>query len=161
MLVIGQIKPNKYSFGHTKTDIAVYFAENIKEKKKKIDGKQVISYEYDRYETSIKYRPDYEKYIRDNYEMLLERAKEEEKINLSKEIREKRNKLLAESDCYMALDRLNLEVPDGNTFAIWKPFLKSLSDVLTNDWAKYRQALRDLPNQEGSPYDVKFPEKPK
>jgi hypothetical protein len=160
MLVTGKIKPNRYSCGHTKLDVTVYFAENIKEKKKKVNGEQVVSYEYDRYETSIRYRPDYKKYIEDNYNILLERAKEEDRIALSKELREKRNKLLAESDCHMALDRLKLEVPDGNTFAIWKPFLKSLGDALTGDWAKYRQALRDLPNQEGFPYTVEFPKKP-
>lgn len=160
MLVTGKIKPNRYSCGHTKTDVAIYFAENIKEKKKKVNGEYIISYEYDKYETSIKYRPDYKKYIEDNYKILLERAKEEDRITLSKELREKRNKLLAESDSYMALDRLNLEVPDGNTFAAWKPFLISLGNVLSSDLAKYRQELRDLPSQEGFPYKVEFPKKP-
>lgn len=27
-------------------------------------------------------------------------------------------------------------------------------------WAKYRQALRDLPNQNEDPYKLKFPKKP-
>ncbi len=160
MLVTGKIKPNKYDIVHTKTDIEIYFAENIKENKENINGKEIITYDYDKYKTNILFRSDYKNFIEENQEMLLERAKQEEKIKLSKKLREKRNQLLAESDCEMALDRLNVEIPDGNTFASWKPFFKALSEKLTGDWAKYRQALRDLPSQEGFPYNVKFPEKP-
>jgi len=160
MLVTGKIKPNKYDIVHTMTNIEIYFAENIKENKENINGKEIITYNYDRYETSILYRSDYEKFIKQNQEMLLEKAKQEEKKKLERKIREKRNQLLAESDCEMTLDRMGLEVPDGTTFAAWKPFLKALGDRLTGDWAKYRQALRDLPSQEGFPYKVQFPKKP-
>lgn len=160
MKFTGKIKPNKFSIEYTKTCIIVYLFDNIKENKEKVKGKDIVTYDYDRYETSISYRVNFEKYIEKNFNILLERAKEEEKINLAKKIREKRNQLLAGSDCYMVLDRLNLEVPDGNTFAAWKPFLNALGNALNSDWAKYRQALRDLPNQEGFPYKVDFPEKP-
>lgn len=160
MLVTGKIKPNKCDIFHTKTDIEIYFAENIKENKENINGKEIITYDYDKYKTNILFRSDYKNFIEENQDMLLERAKQEEKIELSKKLREKRNQLLAESDCEMALDRLNIEIPDGNTFASWKPFFKALSEKLTGDWAKYRQALRDLPSQEGFPYNVRFPEKP-
>lgn len=71
-----------------------------------------------------------------------------------------RNKLLEESDKEMSLDRLGLTVPSGSTFTVWLSFLRSLGDVLSNSWAVYRQALRDLPQQEGFPFDVTFPEKP-
>ena len=160
MLVTGKIYPNKYDIVHTKTNIEIYFSENIKENREIINDKLVVSYNYDRYKTSILYRPDYKKFIEENKEALLERAKEEEYKELSKKIREKRNNLLIESDSEMILDRMNLEVPDGNTFASWKPFFKTLGEKLTGDWAKYRQALRDLPLQKGFPYKVKFPEKP-
>ena len=160
MKFTGKIKPNKFSIEHTKTCIIVYLFDNLKETKEKVKGKDIVTYDYDRYETSISYRVNFEKYIEKNFNILLERAKEEEKINLAKKIREKRNQLLAESDCYMAFDRLNLEVPDGNTFTAWKPFLNALGNALNSDWAKYRQALRDLPNQEGFPYNVEFPKKP-
>lgn len=160
MLVTRKIKPNKYDIVHNMTNIEIYFAENIKENKENINGKEIITYDYDRYKTSILFRSDYKNFIEKNQEILLEKAKQEEKIELSKKLREKRNKLLAESDCEMALDRLNVEIPNGNTFTSWKPFFKALNDKLTGDWAKYRQALRDLPSQEGFPYNVKFPEKP-
>ena len=160
MLITSHIRPEKCSYCHTMTDIKITFADNIKENIENINGKLNVTYDYEKYETSILYRSDYEKYIEQNQEMLLEKAKQEDKKNLEKKIREKRNQLLAESDCEMVLDRMNLVVPDGTTFAAWKPFLKSLGDRLNGDWAKYRQALRDLPSQEGFPYNVQFPEKP-
>jgi hypothetical protein len=142
------------------TDIKIIFADNIKENIENINGKLKVTYDYEKYETSILYRSDYEKYIEQNQEMLLEKAKQEDKKNLEKKIREKRNQLLAKSDCEMVLDRMNLEVPAGTTFTAWKPFLKSLGDRLNGDCAKHRQALRDIPAQEGFPYNVQFPEEP-
>lgn len=74
--------------------------------------------------------------------------------------REIRDQLLKDSDASMALDRLGLSVPSGSTFAAWLSFLKGLGDVLTGNIARYRQALRDLPQQPGFPYDIDWPEKP-
>lgn len=59
----------------------------------------------------------------------------------SKRVRALRNQLLAESDCYMVPDR-----PE--------------SKAVINEWKVYREALRDLPEQEGFPFDVVFPQKP-
>lgn len=160
MLITSHICPEKCFYYPTMADIKIIFADNIKENIENINGKLKVAYDYEKYETSILYRSDFEKYIEQNQEMLLEKAKQEDKKNLEKKIREKRNQLLAESDCEMVLDRMNLKVPDGNTFTAWKPFLKSLGDKLNGEWAKYRQALRDLPSQEGFPYNVQFPEKP-
>lgn len=56
----------------------------------------------------------------------------------AQEIRAKRDKLLAESDKEVMPDRTsNYEA-----------------------WAEYRQALRDISEQEGFPFDTVFPEKP-
>ena len=59
-------------------------------------------------------------------------------LNKQEEEREKRNELLKESD--------------------WS----QLSDTPTNTaaWAVYRQALRDLPSQEGFPYNITWPTQP-
>lgn len=84
----------------------------------------------------------------------------EDAENAAKFARKIRNRLLEESDCIMAFDRLGLTVPSGSTFTVWLSFLRSLGDVLTGSWATYRQALRDLPQQEGFPFNVTFPEKP-
>ena len=71
-----------------------------------------------------------------------------------------RNELLKQSDAELTLDRMGLEVPTGTSFTAWLGFFKKLGSALTGDWAKYRQALRDLPEQEGFPLNVEFPSKP-
>jgi len=53
------------------------------------------------------------------------------------EIRQKRNQLLAETD-WMALK----------------------DTIMTVDWLQYRQALRDITNQDGYPDDIIWPTKP-
>lgn len=81
-----------------------------------------------------------------------------ETAKASAEVRKKRDELLAKSDEYMCLDRLGLTVPSGSTFTAWLSFLKGLGNILNGSIAKYRQALRDIPEQDGFPFDVKFPE---
>ena len=73
---------------------------------------------------------------------------------LAEKVREKRNKLLQESDAYMCLDRLNLDTSSAIKF------LASLKNIFQNNYATYRQALRDITDQPGFPYEVEFPDKP-
>lgn len=63
-----------------------------------------------------------------------ERRKEE----MARQIRTKRNDLLADTDWTQVAD----------------------APVDQAAWATYRQALRDVPEQEGFPVDVVWPEKP-
>ncbi len=91
------------------------------------------------------------------YENACENENAEEAASLARKIR---NKLLDESDKEMSLDRLGLEAPSGTTFSAWLGFLKELGEMLTNSWAQYRKALRDLPEQEGFPFNIEFPIKP-
>lgn len=65
-----------------------------------------------------------------------------------------RNRLLELSDKEMSLDRLGLDT--SSTFA----FITSLGNIFSGGWAVYRQALRDLPQQEGFPFDVVWPGSP-
>lgn len=74
--------------------------------------------------------------------------------------RKLRDRLLAESDSEMSIDRLGLTAPSGSTFTAWLSFLRKLGAVLTGSWANYRKALRDLPEQEGFPFNITFPERP-
>lgn len=60
----------------------------------------------------------------------------------AKAVRAKRNQLLAESDKEVLPDRLNK------------------NSALFKAWSDYREALREIPEQEGFPFDVIFPEKP-
>ena len=72
-----------------------------------------------------------------------------------------RNRMLEESDKEMVLDRMGLSMPSENTFTSWLSFLKGLAEIVCNDWGKYRQALRDLPAQEGFPFKIVWPKSPK
>lgn len=75
-------------------------------------------------------------------------------------VRKIRDKLLNETDSRVALDRFNISVPSGTSFTAWLSLLKSLGEIITGAWAIYRQALRDLPEQEGFPFNVTFPAPP-
>lgn len=93
-------------------------------------------------------------------EVWLSKAKELCTAEAAAEVRAKRNELLASTDSQVAIDRLGLEVPEGNTFTVWLSFLSNLGKALVGSWAVYRQKLRDIPAQPGFPFDVKWPEKP-
>lgn len=72
-------------------------------------------------------------------------------------VRAQRDRLLAETDREMCLDRLGLEVPEGISFSEWLSFFRKLGAAVIGDMARYRQELRDIPKQEGFPYSVVFP----
>lgn len=79
----------------------------------------------------------YEKAVADNDE---ERAAE-----MARKIR---NRMLDKSDAQMSLDRIGLDTSSTTSF------LTSLKKIFDNSWAKYRQHLRDVPEQEGFPFDI-------
>lgn len=91
------------------------------------------------------------------YERACEEINEEDAAAFARKIRDK---LLNETDSRVALDRFNISVPSGTSFTAWLSFLKSLGEIITGAWAIYRQALRDLPEQEGFPFNVTFPTPP-
>ena len=91
------------------------------------------------------------------YKRACEELNEEDAAAFARKIRDK---LLNETDSRVALDRFNISVPSGTSFTAWLSFLKSLGEIITGSWAIYRQALRDLPEQEGFPFNVTFPAPP-
>ena len=91
------------------------------------------------------------------YKRACEELNEEDAAAFARKIRDK---LLNETDSCVALDRFNISVPSGTSFTAWLSFLKSLGEIITGAWAIYRQALRDLPEQEGFPFNVTFPTPP-
>lgn len=91
------------------------------------------------------------------YKRACEEINEEDAAAFARKIRDK---LLNETDSRVALDRFNISVPSGTSFTAWLSFLKSLGEIITGAWAIYRQALRDLPEQEGFPFNVTFPTPP-
>lgn len=65
-----------------------------------------------------------------------------------------RNKLLELTDKEMSLDRLGLDI--RNTITL----LATLGTIFAGEWATYRQALRDIPQQDGFPFNVAWPNSP-
>lgn len=92
--------------------------------------------------------------IKEAYEKAAENKDEELAASLARKLRDN---LLKESDSRVAFDRFDIKVPSGSSFSSWLSFLKSLGKILTSDWSKYRQELRDLPQQPGFPFNIKFP----
>lgn len=59
-----------------------------------------------------------------------------------------RNRKLDNSDAEMSLDRIGLDTSSATAF------LSSLKNIFDNQWAVYRQHLRDISAQEGFPFDI-------
>ena len=96
-------------------------------------------------------------FLRDAYQRACFEQREEDAAALARAIR---NRLLEESDSRVALDRFAITVPEGASFSAWLSFLRALGEIISGEWAKYRQALRDLPAQPGFPFDIEFPVPP-
>jgi len=161
------VKPNKFSINEiNKGKCIAVFSENIVEQEvSRLDSEEkAIKYVYDTYKVKINNRTNLSEEIENNYEEWLKFAKQEEYNRLAKEVREKRNKLLKETDYEMCLDRMGLEIPEEinavNLLIVVTNVFKGIGNMLNNKMAKYRQELRDITKQEGFPYDVKFPKKP-
>ena len=80
------------------------------------------------------------------------------------QVRSRRDKLLTESDAMTALDRFGMDLPDKVTattmLSVFKEILTALWSITKGAIGQYRQALRDLPEQPGFPFDVEWPDKP-
>ncbi len=79
---------------------------------------------------------------------------QKDKIRAAQTARAIRNRLLQESDGEMTLDRVNI-----NTASMTQ-LLLSMGRIFSGAWASYRQALRNLPEQAGFPFQITFPVKP-
>ena len=91
------------------------------------------------------------------YAAAVEERDEERAAELARRIR---NKLLDASDRHCTFDKILPEALIGSSFTDWIAWLKTLAGVAGNAWGVYRQALRDLPEQDGFPFDVQWPERP-
>lgn len=102
--------------------------------------------------------------VSENFDRWLSLAKANDFAKAAKEVREKRNALLESTDKDMAFDRLKIVLPENITAITlltgFIDFIKSIKEIKDGKIANYRQALRDIPEQPGFPYDVTFPEKP-
>ena len=89
--------------------------------------------------------------LQNAYDAACQAGNEEEAADAARALR---NRLLDLSDKEMSLDRLGLDT--SSTFA----FITSLEKIFSGEWAAYRQALRDIPQQEGFPFNITFPVAP-
>ena len=89
-----------------------------------------------------------EEVLKSAYAKACEAQNADEAAELARKIR---NKMLDNSDKQMSLDRLGLDLSSTTKF------IASLITIFTGAWAKYRQALRDLPEQEGFPFNIRIP----
>lgn len=102
-------------------------------------------------------RSEMDDVLKNAYEQAVSDKNEEMAAELARKIR---NKLLADSDKECTLDKVLTSAPSGTTFSDWIPWLEDLASVSNNAWGTYRQALRDLPQQGGFPFNIEFPKPP-
>ena len=136
----------------------VVFRENIAQEVME-DGS--VQYSADEYLLPVQSAKGLADRVERNKDLWLKKAKDEAYNRAAEKIRSERNRLLDESDKEMCLDRLGVVKPSGSSFTDWLSFLQQISSVMFGEMAKYRQELRDITKQDGFPYDVRFPEKPK
>lgn len=79
------------------------------------------------------------------YEQAVANNDEEMAAAMARKIR---NRMLDNSDAQMSLDRIGLDTSSTTSF------LSSLKKIFNNEWAIYRQHLRDISKQEGFPFNI-------
>ena len=135
----GSISPPALSFEHRFDGMAeMRFRENITSEKNE-NGDTI--YSYDEYLLVMPDRDGLGKIVQDNLPVWLAYAKQQETDNQAQAVRDKRDKLLADTD-WTQTDDAPLSSEDKESVR------------------KYRQGLRDITAQSGFPQEVKWPEKP-
>lgn len=141
----------------------VFFDDIVKEERESEEENHTV-YTYNEYRITVPYREDIETHIDDGLEIWLAYARQHDFDVKANEVRSKRDKLLADTDKNMILDRMGFEIPEHitmtNIISVMTSFFEVLSKANSGDWAVYRQQLRDLTKQKGFPYNVEFPTKP-
>lgn len=151
-------RPPAYTVSHEGNKAIIAFYTDVQEKQNEDD--ETIYYEAVSWTMERPWNDNLSGRIAANTEKWLSLAQADAYETAAAVIREKRNNLLTESDAMMALDRMGLVVPSGTSFTSWLAFFKRLGEVLLGAIPIYRQALRDIPQQEGFPYNVVWPSKP-
>ncbi len=154
------IQPAKFEIENIKEDrCEIVINSNFQE----IADNENTKYTFDSYRLEVCYNKDLKNDVENNYEKYLEIAKNNEEKALSAEIRKRRDELLRETDQEMCIDRLNFNFPENlsmtNIISSLKDFFDGFANISKSNIAKYRQALRDIPQQEGFPYNIIWPNK--
>ncbi len=118
----------------------ILFFDNIEEVQEVGEEQEAsTTYKYDLYVmTEVPYRDNLSEELQNNYENWLNDVKEQDRNAVASDIRIKRDYLLSSTDWTQMKDT-------------------ALSTAEQQKYAIYRQALRDIPQQVGFPYDVVYP----
>ena len=135
------VKPSNFTIeenGNGKSIVS--FFDNVVTNEESNEDEEYTStnYTYDVYTIELRSRDNLEEEIEANYDQWLEFVKNKDYEETAKEVRAKRDKLLADTDWTQCADT-------------------ALSDEEVEEYRTYRQELRDITDQEGFPYDVDFP----
>ena len=122
-------KPNKMEIINIDDKDLIYVRENIEEETISTEGSETTGYIADEYFMTLPHPAT------GSYEEYLSSAKSMEIESLSSIARERRDKLLSETD-YLALS----------------------DQTMPENVKSYRQALRDIPEQASFPYEINWPE---
>lgn len=163
MRVKGDAAPNAYSISDhpTKEEYAIV---KLCENAEQYTEEETSGWKYDEYTLTLPAREDLAADIEENYATWMAKAKIAEYERMADTVRSVRDKLLIDSDTSMLLDRMGLVLPDAITAATLltavRDLFTGLKSTLSGDWAHYRAALRDIPEQAGFPYEIEWPQKP-
>jgi len=123
-------------------DVILYDLDSIEENTiEDEEGNKKTTYKCYVFRIKLEYNDKVSDFIEENYETLLNDAKEHDKNIHAMAIREKRDKLLTNSDWTQANDT-------------------ALSNEMVEAYRVYRQTLRDITKQEEFPYNVIWPMEP-
>ena len=124
----------------------VEFFDNVKSSPA-IDGmtgQSVPSWDYEKYDFKTDYKPGLAAEIESNYSAWLQKAKDAELAAESQKVRDYRDNLLNTCDTvYCNAERWSAMTADQQ-----------------KAWTAYKDALRDVPEQDGFPYTVNWPAMP-
>lgn len=135
-----QMPSKPYEINIIGSEAEITLLENVREEKETEETPR--KWTWDEYRLRVKPRQNLADCVENNYTVWLAAAKAKVYEDTANAVRTRRNELIAATDYLMTQD-----------------YPISVSDRLLI--AEYRQALRDIPEQNGFPFDVMFPIKPK
>jgi len=140
MKVKGSYSPEPFEYEIVGKEVYLHFFENVTTSNEvNEDNNPVIGWEFDRYTIKRPFDSGLIQRIEGNIVDWLETARQEEISNKATSVRSHRNKLLTDTDWTQLVD-----APDDSN--------------IRTAYRTYRQALRDIPQQPGFPYEVEYPE---
>jgi hypothetical protein len=129
------------------TKCTVEFCDNVKSNPvvDGITGQTMPSWDYDKYSYETDYSPGLAAQIESNYDAWLQKAKAAEIASEGAKVRNYRDNLLNQCD---------LQYCNSEKWA-------AMAEDKQKEWTAYKQALRDIPTQDGFPYSINWPVMPK